>query len=161
MTVDCTGNITSEADEEVINFGEWQRLAQAAGIPVPPTAETDPAAFLVANRLLRIMRERGLAGSQAAVCTLGSRGVVAADWRKRVIYVMLLELLNGNPGVPTPAGGGEVFLARFMYLRRHWARNGNLRHPIAAASLRAMHQVADVLGLRRDQYVIRMTWQSL
>lgn len=140
------------AHEVICNFEEWRRLGRDAGLAVPDAGEESPEAPEAAAALLRALHRRRWAGSEAAVCTLGRHGVVVADWpRDRIDYIGL-ELLDGNPGVPTPAGAGDRFLAEWIYWRETWSRQGHLRYPLTANGLRAVHAVAQALGLRRDDY---------
>jgi len=61
-------------------------------------------------------------------------------------------MTDGSPGVPTPAGSGDLFLGEWIYLRETWSRQDHLRHPVAANAVRTVHTVALALGLHRDRY---------
>jgi len=140
------------AHEVICNFEEWGRLGRDAGLDVPKFGEESPEAPVAAAALLRALHSRHWAGTEAAVCTLGRRGVIVADWLRDRVYHISLEMADGDPGVPTPAGAGDRFLAEWIYWREIWSNKGHLRFPLAANGLRAVHAVAQALGLRRDRY---------
>jgi hypothetical protein len=140
------------AHEVLCNFHDWGHLARDAGFPAPDGSEESPEAPEAAAALLRTLHKCRWAGTDAAVCTLGRRGVVVADWASDRAWLVGLELRDGDPGAPTPAGAGDRFLAEWVYLRETWSSQGHLRDPLAATALRAVHAVAQALGLRRDRY---------
>jgi hypothetical protein len=143
------------AHEAVANLEEWTRLARGAGLDIPDVGEEAPEAPAAAARLLRALHRRCGAGVGGAVCTLGRGGAVAADWVNDTLFHVRFEMTDGSPGVPTPAGTGDRFLAEWIFLRETWSRPGHLRQPIAATAVRAIHAVALALGLRRDRYDVR------
>src|SRR5207244_2659831 len=80
------------AHDVVCNLEEWSRLARGAGLSAPNVTEASPQAPEAAAGLLRVLHLRQWAGSEAAVCTLGRRGSVIADWLRERIYHVQLEM---------------------------------------------------------------------
>jgi sugar/nucleoside kinase (ribokinase family) len=138
----------------IANYDEWLRIGRWAGLSVPDCGETDPEAPSAAVSLLRALKARHWAGSEVAVATLGRQGAVIMDWLEDRAYHIALELLD-HPGVPTPVGAGDLFLAEWVY-HETWARRGHLRVPLAACGLRVTHAVVKALGLRRGDYDVRV-----
>jgi hypothetical protein len=114
--------------------------------------EESPEAPEAAADILRQMHRRHWAGSEGACCTLGRKGSVIADWCHERVYYVHLEMADGDPAVPTPAGAGDQFLGEYIFWRETWSKQGHLRDPLAATAVRATHAVAQDLGLRRDRY---------
>jgi hypothetical protein len=142
----------SVAHTLVLNFDELDRLGVGAGLESSQTTEADPEAPQIAAQTLRALRAKRLAGSQRAIVTLGRRGVVAADWETEQIHCIQIRLTDDTKGVPTPAGTGDFFLGRFAVLLEAWAPGSLLRDAFLACVIRAMHAVADSIGLKRDFY---------
>jgi hypothetical protein len=154
LSPEMTHLLLLTAHEVVCNFEEWMSLGRDVGLAVADVPEESPQAPEAASALLRALHRRGWAGAEAAVCTLGRRGLVAADWRNDTLFHMRFEMTDGSPGVPTPPGAGDLFLAEWLFLRETWSLQGHLRHPIAANAVRTIHAVAPALGLRRDRYAV-------
>ena len=152
LSPELTLLMLSVANEVVCNFEEWKMLAKWAGVSVPNFTESSDEAHKAAAELLSAMYERGLAATEAAVCTLGVKGSVGADWMKERVSRVSLQLLDGSKGLPTPSGAGDRFLGEWVFLRETWSRQGYLRHPIEATIVRITHSVANFLGLDRGQY---------
>jgi hypothetical protein len=148
--------LLATAHEAVCNFEEWGRIAQVAGLPVPDLHEEAAEAPEAAAQLLRALHGRRWAGTDTAVCTLGRAGSVIADWQHDRVYHVGLELADGHPGVATPVGSGDQFLAEWIFLRETWSKRGHLRDPLAATGVRATHAVTSGLGLRRGDYDVRV-----
>lgn len=143
------------------NFADLVGLARAVNLPPPGCTEEAPEAVGRAVTILTELHRRGLAGREFAVVTLGKRGSVVGDWKRGRVYRIAVEILadrNGQPGhgVATPPGTGDVFLAHYLLYRELWASADHLRDPEAAAAVRASIAVAKMLGLRRDQYDVRV-----
>jgi hypothetical protein len=158
-----TGSLTAEmtqllllmSHEVLCSFEEWGSLGRYVGMALPELNEEAPQAPEAAAELLRALHRRRWAGAEAAVCTLGRRGSMVADWLRGRVYHVSLELADGDAGVPTPAGSGDRFLAEWIFLRETWSNQGHLRDPFAATGVRATHAVAQALGLRPDRYDVR------
>jgi hypothetical protein len=143
------------AREAVANFDEWKQVCRWAGLPVPDCSEESPEAPPASAALLRALKGRRWAGLEAAVCTLGRHGSVVADWQRDRVCGVALEMLD-HPGVPTPVGAGDRFLAAWVFFRTTWSNAGHLRDPLAATGVRATHTVARALGLGRGDYDVRV-----
>jgi hypothetical protein len=144
------------ADEAVCNFEEWGGLGRDAGTTLPDLGKESPEAPEAAAALLRALHRRRWAGAEAAVCTLGRRGSVVADWLRDRVYHVALESTDGEQGVPTPAGLGDQFLAEWIFLRATWSNQDHLRDPLAATCVRATYAVAQALRLSRDCFDVRV-----
>jgi hypothetical protein len=143
------------AHEVVCNFAQWARLGGFIGKTFPGVDEESAQAPEAAAELLRALRRRGWAGREAAVCTLGRRGSLVADWVRDRVYHVELERTDSSPGLPAPAGAGDRFLAEWIYWRQTWSNRGHLRDPLAATAVRATCTVARALGLRWGSHQVR------
>src|SRR5207248_1807158 len=108
------------AHEAIANFDEWCRIGRWAGLPVPDFGEDSPEAPSAAASLLRALKERHWAASEAAACTLGRHGAVVMNVQDHWACHIALELLD-HPGVDTPVGTGDRWLAEWIYFRETWA----------------------------------------
>ena len=154
LPVEITMAMVLQSHGVVCNFSEWMSLASWAGLEVPAAGEDDSLAFEMAACVMQRLRQRRLAGRDLALSTLGHRGIVAADWThdNGRFYKIEIAMLEGAMGLPTPAGAGDQFLGAFVVYYERWAQHAGLRDPVSAAAIRAMHSVANSIGLRRDQY---------
>jgi hypothetical protein len=143
------------AHEVVGNFAEWARLGMFIAKAFPGLDEESDQAPEAAAELLRALHRWGWAGHEAAVCTLGRRGSVVADWVRDRVYRVGLERTDSSPAVPAPRGAGDRFLAEWIYWRQTWSNQGHLRDPLAATAVRATCNVARALGLRRGSHEVR------
>jgi hypothetical protein len=143
------------AHEVVCNFAQWARLGGFIGKRFPGVDEESPQAPEAAAELLRALHRRGWAGREAAVCTLGRRGSLVADWVRDRVYLVGLERTDSSPNFPAPAGAGDRFLAEWIYWRQTWSNRGHLRDPLAATAVRATCTVARALGLHRCSHEVR------
>jgi hypothetical protein len=143
------------AHEVVANFAEWARLGGFIGKAFPGLDEESDQAPGAAAELLRALHRRGWAGHEAAVCTLGRRGSLVADWVRDRVYQVGLERTDSSPGLTVPAGACDRYLAEWIYWRQTWSNQGHLRDPLAATAVRATCNVARALGLRRGSHEVR------
>jgi len=133
------------------NFDDVCRLGWVVNLPLPGFTEELPEAADHAVKVLVELHHRGLAGKEAAVCTMGRRGSVVADWRRGRLYRVVFETTGDVDGPPSVPGCGDFWLARWILYREVWAA-AHWRDPEAAAAVRASQAVARHLGLGHDQY---------
>jgi hypothetical protein len=155
LSPEMTLLLLTTTHEVLCNLEEWSGLARSAGVAAPGLGEDAAEAPEAASHLLRALRRRCWAGTEAAVCTLGRYGAVVADWVRDRVYHVGVELPDGGAGVPTPAGAGDLFLAEWIFWRETWSRRGHLRDPLAATGVRATRAVAEALGLPRGRCDVR------
>jgi hypothetical protein len=143
------------AHEVVGNYAQWARLGGFIDKAFPGLDEESDQAPEAVAELLRALHRRGWAGTEAAVCTLGRRGSMVADWVRDRVYQVGLERTDSSPGLPAPARAGDRFLAEWIYWRQTWSNRGHLRDPLAATAVRATYTVARALGLRRGNHQVQ------
>jgi hypothetical protein len=151
MDATTTALALQPVHEVVVNFAELRGLAHAAGLPTDgPADESSPSAPAAAAHLLRQLRPRHMAGSLAAVATLGKAGCVVADWENAVISAVHLDL---SDPVATPAGTGDAFLGAWIF---HRAMQVTPADPVTAA-VRATKTVAARLGVPGERCRIQVS----
>jgi hypothetical protein len=96
-----------------------------------------------------------LAGGVSVTAAHDHDKAVVMSWQDNSAHHVALEMLD-HPGVPTPVGSGDRFLAEWIFFRETWSRQGQLREPIAANGVRTTHAVVQSLGLRRGDYDVRV-----
>jgi len=152
LDVEATLALVSRAHVVVCNLSELARLVGWAGAGSLDSEEDAPgAAHDTAHALLRLWR-LGLAGSQAAVCTLGRHGSVVADWRGGRLHRVSVVLADRTAGVATLAGAGDLFFAEYMFFMEAMTAPASPEH--VGAAVWATHAVARRLGLGPERYAV-------
>ncbi len=138
------------ANDVIANLSEWQTFGKTMGLPTTEMPETDPHAIEHAKSLLEQIANLGLAGNDAAICTLGKAGCLAVDWKRNRFYQIEIFVLKENGNLATPAGTGDLWTADYIHYREKRSLQKNQRDPVAVAALNATHFVVKELGLTRN-----------